>query len=448
MKKIIALVISLTIIISSCSLNSFATQVPPSEAQQTATSEGKAEPVYYIETGLLKYIGFEKLAKGINEAFKAISNTSFTEKSIILSLLATMPLFSSNFRKSIKNYYVVKYFGESIYNYFAEKFSFFSKEKEKTPEEALHTLSKELVELKGQKKAKKSINNIVTGIIYGKEIAKLKNKKYDHGDVIYIFGPSGVGKTFATERIAHALSSAEPFTISASEIDPKSKISIANQLFKFNSYSDYYDMDHSLVQYINNNKNGIVIINEYDKIGDKNLDEVLRTIIDQGKVVINGHVLDCSGITFIITSNESSSYALGGNQEEISNIDDGTGSRTVFKHDKSFMNRVKLIEFDNLSQEDYEEIINAEYGSEHKSYLEKFFNVKLDLGDTTTHVAKKLVKENRGTRNVKDIFDKLTNKLINLKSSLANQDKNGNPKSYLVSYNENTDEFSLKLKNS
>ena len=317
-------------------------------------------------------------------------------------------------------------------------------------DESISRLNKSIDELIGQNNAKKDIKKIVYGIAHKKNQANFNKEEYSHGDVIYILGPSGVGKTFVSLRIAEALSNHEPFIISASEVDLQDKDSIISQLFSFSTYNYGYGAssreNKRLVKYLHEHKGGVVIINEYDKMWSPALDEILRTVADQGIVNVKGQVIDCRGTTFIITSNECTQAINSGNQDLIidsDKIDDGTGSRTNnVKHDKSFLNRVKKVVFDNLTQKDYENIVKGEYLDEKFiNYWKSFANVDLDLEDAYKHIAKKAVLENIGSRILDSVKDNLNKELVEFIDKHPN--KTLIPVKLYVYYDENKDEFIL-----
>ena len=80
----------------------------------------------------------------------------------------------------------------------------------------------------------------------------------------------------------NVLSSSTPYYMSASSIDKKSNESYIEQLFGVNrSYYGYRNENSngeatSLVQYIASNPNGVVVIDEYDKMWCEGLDETFR----------------------------------------------------------------------------------------------------------------------------------------------------------------------------
>ncbi len=275
-------------------------------------------------------------------------------------------------------------------------------------------------EVKGQEKAKEQVKSIVYGILHRKNQAKLSGKKYNRGDVLYFTGPSGVGKSLMATGLAKykiLTSNTEPFQISASEVDKESSRTAIDQLFGLDTfgYGGYDDYGQSgnriiatpknLVKYLNNNPDGVVIIDEYDKMWSPNLDEIFRTITDHGVINVKGKTIDCSGITFILTSNESTKSIQGGNQasETAEEIDDGTGSRTKIKHDKSFINRLQPVEFSNLSSEEYIKIIQKEFKEELIGYWAdpEVNGIEIVMDDKCLkNMAKNVEAKNKGARHI------------------------------------------------
>lgn len=247
---------------------------------------------------------------------------------------------------------------------------------------AQKNLGELLKTIAGQERAKRQIKDIVSKIVNRRNQAKLSGVKYAHGDVLYFAGPSGVGKTLMAEGLAKykiLSNTTDVFTISASEVDRESPESVVEQLFGMNrnSYSSWgggfgmrsmeggvVSEPKNLVKYLNQNRDGVVIINEYDKMWSRSLDEVFRTIIDNGVVNVKGQKIDCSGITFVLTSNEdSASLGLKEDPKQKNNP-----SRTHINHDKSFLNRLHPVEFEDLSVENYVKIIDKEIRNDVVNY--------------------------------------------------------------------------------
>ena len=339
---------------------------------------------------------------------------------------------------------------------FSKKF-----EKDLTVNEKISMLKTLCEDVKGQEIAKTRVFSLIYGIIHDKNQAQISGEKYSHGDVLYFVGPSGVGKTFLAEHcIAPVISKTAPYIISASEVDKSSgKETVIDQLFGLDTYGGGYGYGYgyggyggdalskrkSLVEYLENNPNGLVIVNEYDKMWCHELDEIFRTIMDQGIVTVKGQKIDCSGTTFIITSNECSMSVFGGNQDEIKkeDIDDGTGSRTYIKHEKSFLNRVKIVEFSNLKAEEYEKIALKEFNEKVVDYWKnpEVAGINIELGDTVKHIALRVESQNEGARCITDIRYKLIHDIVTKITDSSIEQYTG--KTIYVSYDENTNEFTL-----
>ena len=292
-------------------------------------------------------------------------------------------------------------------------------EKPIDPVATMQILDMLMENVKGQEKAKQQIRSMVLNIVdkNAQFMAVNNSKKAGPGaSVIYMVGPSGVGKSFSADIIRKVLSgfNAEPFVIEASDIDKQSKSSAVEQLFgmkiKRVSNSEVYEYA-PFIQRIKAIPNTVVIINEYDKMHSPELDEKLRTIMDQGYINVNGEKIDCSAATFIITSNESYGSVNKGNNE-FDDVDDGTGSRTFINHDKAFLNRIKLIEFDNLSAFDYKQIATVPFAQLAARYKVQY-GINLDLNGMIDAVAQRVEELNKGARPIFTYLESLNDKLLN-----------------------------------
>mgnify|MGYP004496205831 CR=1 FL=1 len=311
-------------------------------------------------------------------------------------------------------------------------------------------LDKELQKIKGQDKAKKEMKEIVSSIIDARNEAIENRRSYGKGDVIYMIGPSGVGKTFSADCLARAImgKKAKPIYIDASDIDTQSGRSIKEQLFylregqKRGSISSSGILeDTSLVGQIKTNPNIVLIINEYDKMHSKDFDEVLRTIMDRGQISVYDEKIDCSGLLVIVTSNEDHfSVTLGNNDDQFE--DDGTGSRTRVYHDKSFLNRLNLVEFDNLDKEAYELITENKLKEIEKRYKGKY-GIKFNFVDITSKIADKAVETNQGAREIEKMISRLKSSIIKARINNNNYNVNPDNETYNVYYE--NDEFRLEL---
>ena len=325
----------------------------------------------------------------------------------------------------------------------------------------LKNLNEEMDVIKGQDIAKSKIQSTVAGIIDKRNQSKIKQEKYQHGDVILLAGPSGVGKTFSALQIAKAVmgKKTKPVIVDPSDVEVNQYTSIVGSLFNFkeaksggnnNSILGIGSFnDTSLTSKIKANPNFVLIINEYDKMHCKELDEVLRSIVDNGTITVSGEKIDCSGLLVILTSNENS-QSLKGLAEKIKNSetneateDDGTGSRTSVKHDKSFLNRINIIEFDNLDEEGYIDITKYLF----KDILEFYKNeYKLDISlsdEAIKAIAEKAVELNNGARTIeKEIINKFREEVTikRLSDPTGNGYKNT---SFIADYDQDEEKFTL-----
>lgn len=309
---------------------------------------------------------------------------------------------------------------------------------------------KELQCIKGQEKAKKRMKELVASIIDARNEANENNKPYGKGDVIYMIGPSGVGKTFSAECLARAImgSKAQPIRIDSSCFEKESTTSVKSQILymreqqKNTSASNYYYVDNSIAAQIASNPKTVLMFDEYDKWCTPDTDEFLRAIMDKGIIYRDGEKIDCSGILVIVISNEDIySVTFGNNCPAFE--DDGTGSRTRVVHDKSFLNRLNIIEFENLNEDAYEQIAQNQLEIIANRYR-SLFSIDLEFGDTARKIAIATARRNQGAREIEKILASLKMAIISARQDIQKSLGLFKRKLFKVDYNYNNDAFTLK----
>jgi len=302
-------------------------------------------------------------------------------------------------------------------------------EAEYNVEERREQLKKDLAEIKGQEEAKKEAMSIFNSINMERTRLKALGQK-GKANVVVFNGPSGVGKSMCAAALAKALSPGQPYTMSGpAEIDP-AKGNLKEQVFGDGSYTSWggFNFDkvkRGLANYITDNPQGVGIINEYDKInnpsktGPHPVDEILRPVLDDGQVLSGGKYVDVSSFTFILTTNETDG-SLKGLVEKQGGVlvdptdKDDTLSRTVVKHDKSFLNRLRIMSFENLSKEAYKEIAIQEF----KPNIDFFAsdlggNLKIEVTDDFyDKVAEFTVSKNEGARPIGKLVSEFSSEII------------------------------------
>lgn len=304
-------------------------------------------------------------------------------------------------------------------NFIKENFgSYFNKncgniEEAVDPIEAISRLDKYLEPIKGQEKAKTELRRFVLNSIDDRNQRIRGFSKKKGANIIYLVGPSGVGKSMSAEALTKVLTgdNSKPYIVEPSDIDKESKkASIVDQLFGMRirkvQMNEIYETS-PLVAQVEATPNMVLIINEYDKMCNTDLDEKLRTIADHGYINVNGEMVDFSKVTIIITSNEDT-----GSITKTDHKDDGTGSRTQVDHDKAFLNRLKIVEFNNLSAKDYIEIEKPLFTILQQRYLNDY-NVFVTFEDGLLEKVANLVEQkNKGARPIQEDYIDSINDLL------------------------------------
>lgn len=459
MKKIIATIVTISMIISSLQVTSFAQGKPLCGGEELTLK--CLEKDGYTKSEAKKLIQLSKdlrHAESIKESTGVDMTQSIRDKFAVKFSREKHITFDSILLAIDRNGYIPAFIvlgaGKVIWDYWKKLKTRYQVGKVETavdPVATVKTLDALMSEVKGQEKAKKKIRSIVLNIAdrNGQHtLNKKKSRKAGPGaTVIYMVGPSGVGKSFSADVIRKVLSgfSAEPLIIEASDVDKSSHVSPTDQLFGMRQRQVNGSIITEYSPFINRIRaipNSVVIINEYDKMHTRELDEKLRTIMDQGYINVNGEKIDCSAATFIITSNESSGSVNKGNLET-DNQDDGTGSRTFINHDKAFLNRLKLVEFDSLSEGEYKKIAMEPFLQLVQKYKQQY-KVNIDLNGTVDSIAQKVAELNKGARPIFSYVDDLNNKLLNEVVLNRVNDNAEEEVEYKVSFDKSKEEFVLE----
>lgn len=331
--------------------------------------------------------------------------------------------------KDLKTLYKYYKLVKVLFSFAPDLYHKFIFEKPVNVDEAIASLEAGLDQLIGQEKQKEKIVTTIDGILGRNELMG----KDEKGHVLYLVGPSGVGKTCAAEIISEALNNSKkkfiinPASVGFNSNEKGRKPVTVEQLFGLKSsmldlFLDEGKSQDSLIDYIENTKLPVIIINEYDKMWSRDLDEIFRAIVDDGKITVSGKEMDFSGAIFIITSNESHCSVADCNSEELDK--DNTGSRTQIQHDQSFMNRIPVIEFGDLSKEDYKIIAKNRF-QEIADKFEKQHKIKVDIDGMLNGAAEQAVKLGKGSRPI-------TNDMVNSLVDILNQKRRECQKNEIV----------------
>lgn len=324
----------------------------------------------------------------LNEIGKVAESTMY---------ISCFEMFNDKFKKM----------GQSIKEYFETPM------RNRSKSDVYSNFDKLFANLEGQEEAKHDIKNYIYDIVIAKDQAKWANEKYSHSDVLYFYGPSGVGKSFSANCLPYILySKAKPFVLTSADVDKEKKESIVSQIFSPSNQAQQnpgvpgYKSDSALVDYLRKNPGGgVVIFEEYDKMCTPALDEVMRKIAESGTIIIDGVKIDCSGFTFVLTSNEDD-ISMNGFDKEDKESEEKLSKEAIQEgytrvwHSKSFLNRVKKVRFENLSSKEYEKIITKRFNTICEYWKDtNNGGLKLSIDDTTIHnLAMQVEKTKQGAR--------------------------------------------------
>ncbi len=304
----------------------------------------------------------------------------------------------------------LRWSGENFLEIFKFVASYFkSPPKEMSKEDALETLDTLFDGIYGQGDAIKQLRNHLIDIITAKDQTKFTGIKDPNVNLIYLYGPSRVGKSLAAMRIPEVLlSRGDVFVLSSSDVNPDDKNkSVFEQLFSYgNQTSDSVQTTkRPLIEYL---KNGgkVVIIEEYDKFCNPAIDEIFRGAHNYGYITIDGEKINVEGLTIIFTSNEDDISMQGFDKENVESLDkkDIKDGRTRVWHTPSFLRILRKIRFANLTAKYYKPIIEKNFDLI-SSYWKSPINggIIIDLEDNSIDLlAERVEKKEQGTTPIKE----------------------------------------------
>lgn len=323
-----------------------------------------------------------------------------------------------------------------------------------TKKEIFSNFDKLFQSMEGQEDAKREISNFVYDNVLAKDQARWSKKKYDHGDILYFYGPSGVGKSLASSYLPYVFTpNPRVFVMTSSDIDKENKKSVVSQIFapEFKGYSEDKPPKSKLVEFIENNPGGFVKIEEYDKLCTPALDEIFRTIADTGAINVNGEKIDCSGITFILTSNEDDVSMNGFDKNDVEKINKDAikDGYTRVWHDKSFLNRVRKVKFNNLTSKNYEAILKKSFDDKFKYWKDaQNGGINLTIDETSIKkLANKIENIHQGARPIYlSVLPEFQSEMVKKVQTAPNLDFYKNKK-LAVSYDDKLDKILINEKN-
>ena len=318
---------------------------------------------------------------------------------------ADIVIYLGFFSRGIIEISQLRWASRNFINMYKETTALFkSPPKETSKKEILERLDLIFKNFYGQQNATQTLKSHLFDIAVAKDMAKWSGKRYSQCDLLYLYGPSGVGKSFIAKQLPFVLlNNGTPFILSSADVNIEKNESVVDQLFTPKAATSQTVSFHKpLVEYLKNNPGGVVVLEEYDKFCTRALDEVLRGMIDNGILNIDGEKINCNGTTFIATSNEDE-VSLSGYDENSSTTltaNDLQKGYTRIHHSKSFLNRIKKVKFDDLLEFDYSRIIKNHFNTI-KSYWnnDDYGKINLNIDKNIVAMLSKAVKnKNQGAR--------------------------------------------------
>lgn len=271
--------------------------------------------------------------------------------------------------------------------------------------------------VKGQLFAKKQfLNTFMNAFIMRKyDTFDFSSTSDSKCQFIILKGPSGVGKNLTVDAIKKAVcSEGDLFTIDSSMMGSSLNPDIiCDNIFRGEKYMEEgreFKIKPRLLHYLNmlkeKNKIGIILINELDKFMTPALGEKFRAAMDNGKVVVDRNIFDFTNVIVIITANWGENIRnINAQQKE-----DTTSSLNTMNIDVSLLNRMPEVVFENLSLEDYKEIVKKKFEQlveQYEKNIDLYFDDKL-----VNQIANKLLTLNKGARPMVQFFGALRLKII------------------------------------
>lgn len=350
----------------------------------------------------------------------------------------------------------------------------------RTPEETMKRLddivnNKSEIKVYGQEKAKSQMVDALSSVVA--RIDNIKRHENDvkeiRGNIVYLIGRPGVGKTKMCYAIADAfLKHPEKSSIFLHSESITNESTLGNQLFKTVSAKDIgkrrnkniygndgligKEEESPMLKHLLTWYDSVVIIDEYEKMKkqsakpgttmmvggmnipingaanapetDNSADEVLRSIASTGKYKFMNTEIDCSRTLFLITTNETKEEL-----EKNFGVDGVKGGG---------VQRLNVIEFDDLTLEACRGIANdlAETVSNVLTDKQGPFKIKSvsfeekSMESMANYIFNDKVMQGRAK-------NKLEDKIYSLFSKRIGKDANKNVE---ISFDESTSEFSYK----
>ncbi|MBO6127235.1 MAG: AAA family ATPase [Clostridia bacterium] len=263
------------------------------------------------------------------------------------------------------------------------------------------------------------------GTVYVSKKIAMETGKYVHGANnigILMSGPSGCGKTLLATVFAHTLvadgfnndgtinkNCKSVYRLSSAAIDSSSKEPIWSQLLseKRMAQKGAAIANNPFKAYIQANPDGgVIIFDEFDKIYNSSLAEGFRNIIEHGKIDLDGITYEMSNYVFLFTTNASPSSIYNAPNPELLAPEEESYGYIRCKFDKSFLNRLVLLEFQPLSASALYSIFYDSIESWNNIYEDSGIKLEVPV-EVAAQIGIYLKETHKGGREAGNLFDTL-----------------------------------------
>ena len=236
-------------------------------------------------------------------------------------------------------------------------------------------------------------------------------------------GPSGTGKSYMCDLfsrlfIADGFDEYGPkidiptsiLRVSSMDVDRNQKTSAWRQLLSDYSGDKGLGVNSSFRKYLEENPNGgIIVLEEIDKWWSSDVQEGLRSVIDDGRVSINGEYINVRNYLILMTSNMCAE-SLRGDLDPKATKEELELGLTAPVMSRSFVNRLCKLDFGIMSEDELVDIFIRDLDMWNARNADK--NILIELSDDARdYIGQLLFKSKQGARAPKALFKTILPKI-------------------------------------